>query len=401
MGARVSVVGVGADGWAGLAPASREVVLAAEVLLGGSRHLGLVPATDAVREAWPSPLVTGLPALLERYDGRRVVVLASGDPLVSGIATTLLDLLGPDAVEVHPAVSSVSLARARLGWSAESTDVVSLVGRDPDAVRRFFAPGRRLVVLSSDGGTPSQVAAMLAQDGYGESAVTVLGDLGSGAETRLDGTASTWSGSSAAVLNVVCVEVVAGAGTPVRSTVPGLPDDAFESDGQLTRRDLRALALARLAPVPGQLLWDVGAGAGSVGVEWMRADPRCRTVAVESVPERAARVTRNAHRLGVPGLDVRLGSAPAALEHLPDPDAVFVGGGVTEPGVLDTCWGRLRPGGRLVVHAVTLETEAVAVAWRRRVGGELTRVAVEHAEPLGSFTGWRPARAVVQWAVTR
>ncbi len=198
-------------------------------------------------------------------------------------------------------------------------------------------------------------------------------------------------------LNVVCVEVV-GAGL---ATTPGLPDDAFEHDGQLTKRDLRALALSRLAPVPGELLWDVGAGAGSVGIEWLRTDPRCRAVAVEASEERAARITRNASRLGVPSLDVRTGMAPEALDGLPAPDAVFVGGGSTVPGVLDACWHRLGPGGRLVVHAVTLESQTMVLRWHERVGGELTRVSVEHAEPLGSFTGWRPARAVVQWAVTR
>jgi precorrin-6Y C5,15-methyltransferase (decarboxylating) len=256
-------------------------------------------------------------------------------------------------------------------------------------------------VLSSGPATPFLVAAMLVQDGYGDSPVTVLGDLGSSSESRLDGTAAGWATAEAPALNVVCVEVVAGPDTRVLSTLPGLPDEAFESDGQLTKRDLRALALSRLAPVPGELLWDVGAGAGSVGVEWLRSHPRCRTVAVEAVPERAERVRRNAHRLGVPALDVRLGSAPDALADLPEPDAVFVGGGATAPGVLEACWDRLRPGGRLVVHAVTLETEAAVVAWHGSVGGELTRVAVEHAEPLGSFTGWRPARPVVQWAVTR
>jgi precorrin-6Y C5,15-methyltransferase (decarboxylating) len=354
MGARVSVVGIGADGWDGLAPGARSVVLGAEVLLGGRRHLALVPSSAAVREPWPSPLLAGLPALLERYDGQQVVVLASGDPLVSGIGSTLVDLLGPDAVEVHPAVSSVALARARMGWPSDSCDVVTLVGRDPDALRRWLSPRRRLVVLASDGSTASVVAAILAAPE-----------------------------------------------TVVRAPVAGLPDAAFEHDGQLSKRDLRALALSRLGPTPGELLWDVGAGAGSVGIEWMRTDPRCRAIAVESSVERAERIARNASRLGVPALDVRTGSAPSALSDLPAPDAVFVGGGATVPGVLETCWERLGPGGRLVVHAVTLETEAVVTSWRSRVGGELVRVSVEHAEPLGSFTGWRPARPVVQWAVTR
>ena len=400
---RVTVVGVGADGWAGLAPASRAAVEGAEVLLGGKRHLDLLPAGTAAaahREPWPSPLLPSLPALLERYAGRRVVVLASGDPFVSGIGTTLVDLLGAEAVTALPAVSSVALARARLGWAAESCDVVSVVGRDLDVLRRHLTPGRRLLVLSADGGTPAEVAALLVASGCGGSRLEVLSDLGARTEARTGTTADAWTGPAPS-LNVVAVEVRVDPGARAFAAVPGLPDEAFEHDGQLTRRDLRALALSRLAPAPGQLLWDVGAGAGSVGIEWARTDPRCRTVAVERSPERAARVARNAARLGVPSVRVVTGSAPAALAALPDPDAVFVGGGATEPGALEAAWQRLGPGGRLVVHAVTLETEDVVRAWHRRVGGELARVAVEHAEPLGSFTGWRPARPVVQWAVVR
>ena len=398
---RVTVVGIGADGFDGLSTTSRELVLGADVLLGGRRHLASVPVTGAVHEPWPSPLLPSLPGLIAKHEGKRVVVLASGDPLVSGIATHLVALLGPQRVDIHPALSSVALARARMGWSAESTDVVTLVGRDHDTVRRFFGPGRRLVVLSSDARTPHFVAAMLVRDGYGGSAVTVLADLGAPDESRQDATAATWRTVDSPALNVVCVDVVADPGTRALALVPGLPDDAFEHDGQVTKRDLRALALSRLAPLPGELLWDVGAGAGSVGIEWLRTDPRCRAVAVERSAERAERIARNAARLGVPVLEVRTGDAPGMLAGLPDPDAVFVGGGATVPGVLDGCWERLRPGGRLVAHAVTLESEQVLVSWHDRVGGELTRVAVERAGPLGSFTGWQPARPVVQWSVVR
>lgn len=403
MGSQITVVGVGADGWDGLAPGPRRAVEDADVLVGGARHLGLVPDNvRAVRERWPSPLREGLPALLERYDGRDVVVLASGDPHVSGVGTTLVDLLGAARVHVEPAVSSVALARARVGWSAESADVLTVVGRDPDAVHRYLTPGRRLVVLSSDATTPAQVAERLVAAGFGVSTLTVLGDLGSDAESRLERTAAGFGAPDVSRLNVVCVDVRAdGPGTPVLAPVPGLPDEAFEHDGQLTKRDLRASALSRLAPCPGELLWDVGAGAGSVGIEWLRADPRCRAVAVEAHPGRADRIGRNAARLGVPGLEVRLGHAPDALAGLARPHAVFVGGGASAPGVLEACWSALRPGGRLVVHAVTLETEAVVRDWWSRVGGELTRLSVERAEPIGSFTGWAPARPVVQWAVTR
>ncbi|TDQ55055.1 precorrin-6y C5,15-methyltransferase (decarboxylating) subunit CbiE [Actinorugispora endophytica] len=394
----ITVVGVGADGWEGLAPASRAAVESAEVVVGGARHLGLVPDTGAVRETWPSPLASGLPALLERHRGRRMAVLASGDPLLSGVGTTLVGLLGPDRVEVLPAVSSVALARARMRWSAESVDVVTLVGRDADAVRRSLTPGRRLVVLSSDGATPAAVAARLVEHGLGASRMTVLADLGGDRESRADAVAAEWGERPAPALNVVCVEVATGGGFAL---TPGLPDDAFEHDGQITKRDLRVAAVCALGPRPGALLWDVGAGAGSVAVEWLRADARCRAVAVERDPGRAERVGRNAARLGVPSLRVVRGSAPDALAGLEEPDAVFVGGGASNPGVLDACWSALRPGGRMVVHAVTLETEAGLVRRWRRHGGELVRLSVERAAPLGSFTGWEPARPVVQWAATK
>ena len=396
----MTVVGIGADGWAGLTASARQVVERADVVLGGRRHLEMLPeGPGQTRQAWPSPLVEGLPALLGPLDGQDVVALASGDPLVSGIATTLVELLGKDAVTVLPAVSSVALARARMRWSSESTEVVTLVGRDPHLVARSLAPGLRLLVLSSDGSTPSEVAGLLTTAGYGASPMSVLADLGSDQESRTDGVAATWSGESPA-LNVVAVELVSSGARPL-GFVAGLPEDAFEHDGQITKRDVRASALARLAPVPGQLLWDVGAGAGSVGIEWLRAHPTCRAIAIEAREERADRIGRNASTLGVPALQVVRGKAPAAFDGLEAPDAIFVGGGATEPGLLDACWDVLRPGGRLVVHGVTLETESLLAERYRTLGGELTRLHVEHAAPIGSFTGWTPARAIMQWTVTK
>lgn len=397
----VTVVGIGADGWPGVPERLRSLVAAAEVLLGGERHLDLVPAVDGqVRTPWPRPLRAGLPDLLAAHADRRVVALASGDPLVSGIGTTLIDLLGTDAVRVEPAVSSVALAHARLGWAAESTVVVSAVARDVRRVLRELAPGRRVVVLSSDATTPADLAALLTMSGWGPSRMTVLGDLGADDESRLEGSAADWTDAppTFSALTVVAIEARLDAAGAVVSWAPGLPDDAFENDGQLTKRDLRAAALARLAPAPGALLWDVGAGAGSVGIEWMRSHPTCRTVAVEADPNRAARVRRNAGRLGVPDLRVVTGRAPDALADLSTPDAVFVGGGATRPGVLDACVAALRPGGRLVVHGVTVETEALLARWYGERGGELTRTSVEIATPIGSFSGFTPARAVTQWA---
>lgn len=426
MNAQVVVVGIGGDGWDGLDETRRRAVHDADVVLGGERHLAMIPDDIMVdREPWPRPLRKGLPGLLERHHGRHIVALASGDPLLAGVATTLLDVLGPDAVEVLPAVSSVALARARMRWPAESVAVL----RDHRTIARELSPGRRILVLSADRHTPGEVAALLTATGFGASELTVLSDLGATTEVREKCLAREWSaGREAPTLHVLALKCAVGVGRSGDGVVergeagndnydndnyddtaaarplglaPGLPDDVFESDGQLTRRDLRTSALSRLAPAVGELLWDVGAGAGSVGIEWMRAHPSCRTVAVEADAGRADRITRNAVSLGVPELEVVHGRAPEVLSGLARPDAVFIGGGGTAADLVRQCWDALMPGGRLVAHAVTLETERILLDARAELGGELTRFHVEHAEPIGTFTGWAPARAVVQWAVIK
>jgi precorrin-6Y C5,15-methyltransferase (decarboxylating) len=397
MPSRVAVVGVGADGWDGLSEATRARVRAASVVIAARRLLDLVPAVDGqVREALPTDVRAGLSELMERHAAQRVVLLASGDPFVSGVGSVMVELFGAGFAEVVPAVSSVSLARARLGWAAERSEVVTVVGRDPRLVLRHLAPGHRVLVLSSDETTPAQVAGLLDEHGYGESRMVVLGDLGSADESRTEGTAASWA-AAVSRLNVLALDL---RGPVTGSWATGLRDEDFEHDGQLTKRDLRASALARLAPQPGQLLWDVGAGAGSVGIEWMRAHPTCSAVAVEADEARVARISRNAAALGVPALGVVHGQVPDVLESLPDPDAVFVGGGATRPGVVPGCLERLSPGGRLVVHGVTVETETLLARMYAEHGGELTRISVEHAAPIGGFTGWSPARTVTQWAVT-
>lgn len=396
------VVGIGADGWEGLSPAAQRAIRDAEVLRGSARQLELVPAeATAERVPWPSPMAPALEALPGAHPGRRVVVLASGDPMLSGVGTSLVRLHGPSAVEVIPHPSSVSLACARLGWAVEEAAVVSVVGRPLELVVPHLTPGRRLLVLGSDGRTPAAIAACLTARGYGPSRLTALARLGGPGERSFPGTATAWAHADTDPLVVTAVEVVADAGTVPLPVVAGLPDDAFEDDGQLTKRDVRAATLARLAPLPGQLLWDVGAGAGSIGIEWMRTHPSCRAVAVEARPDRAARIVRNAASLGVPDLRVVEGRAPEVLGGLPRPDAVFVGGGATTPELLDTCWAALGAGGRLVANAVTIESEALLAGWFARVGGELVRIAVQRAEPVGSFSGWRPAMPVTVWSVRK
>ncbi len=399
--ASIIVVGIGADGWPGVPERLRRLILAAPVVLGGRRHLAMLPPVPGQRrEAWPSPLRAGLPELLAGLDPP-VLALASGDPLVAGIGATLLELCPPGTVRIEPAVSSVALARARMGWPAETCVVVNLVGRDPALLRRQLAPGRRVLVLCSDATTPGVVAGLLVGAGYGASRLTVLGDLAAETESRVETTASGWAANPPTDVPRLAIVALDLDGPARGGWLGGLPDDAFEHDGQLTKRDLRASALARLAPVPGEHLWDVGAGAGSVAIEWLRADPTCTATAIEADPVRVARIARNAAALGVPGLTVVTGRAPAALAGLPTPQAIFVGGGASSPGVLEDCLAALPTGGRLVVHGVTLETEQHLAAAHAAHGGELVRIAVETAAPIGRYTGWTPARTVTQWALEK
>jgi len=391
----IEIIGLSARGWSDLPERLRTLIQQAEVLLGSPRQLSLIPQfSDQQRLPWPSSLREGLPRLLSEVARSRVVALASGDPLLAGIGSTLIEMLGAAAVRIHPAVSSVALARARMGWSEESTQLVRLRGDDLDVVRRYVFPGRRLIILSRDAESPAAVAQLLSDAGYGDSVVTVLGDLDTDAESRIDMAARDWRGSVPA-LNVTCVRCAGS--HAAASLAPGLPDQVFDHDGQLTKRDLRTSAMAHLMPRPGELLWDLGAGAGSIAIEWLRSDPGCRAIAVEHDLDRVKRIRSNAEALGVPGLEVLHGHAPEVLTSLSKPDAVFLGGGVSGE-TLEHSWSALQRGGRMVVHAVTQETEMIVVDSWKRYGGELSRLSVEHFEPIGRYHGWRPARAVVQWS---
>lgn len=396
----VTVVGVGDDGWDGLTDEARAVLREAPVIAGGDRHLAFMPDLPGRRVPLPSPLLPQLDDLVAANTG--LCVLASGDPMLHGIGATLARRLGAGQMRVLPAVSSVALACSRLGWAGHEADVVSVVSRPTEVILPAVQPGARVLVLCRDGGTPAALAALLAGRGWGATQMTVLEHLGGAAE-RVRGPYQALCPDPGpfADLCVVALACAPDSRDAVLPRAPGLPDSTYETDGQLTRREARVLALAALAPGPGQLLWDIGAGSGSVGIEWMRADPRCRAVAVEARPDRAERILRNATRLGVPGIEVVREAAPAALAGLPRPDAVFIGGGITTGGVLEACWGALPGGGRLVAHAVTMESETLLHQRQRAVGGELVKLAASYAGPLGRFTTWRPALPVTQWQVIR
>ncbi len=393
----LSIVGIGEDGVEGLSPVARALIEAAEIVFGGRRHLGLAAALiHGAARPWPSPFDRAADEVLQ-HRGRQICVLASGDPFHYGIGAVLARHINPREMIVVPAPSAFSLAAARLGWSLPHTVLLSLHGRDLDLVRPHLQPGARILTFTSDGNGPGILAKLLARTGFGQSRLTVLEALGGPRERARATTAGSFDLGTVDALNTVAIEVQAASDARILPRVQGLADGLFEHDGQITKREIRALTLSSLAPRRGELLWDIGAGAGSIAIEWMLADPSMRAIAVERRNDRAARIRRNAASFGVPGLEIVEGSAPEALANLPTADAIFVGGGASEAGVLDAATRALRSGGRLVVNAVTLESEALLIARRAALGGELLRIAISHAEPLGQKTGWRPALPVTQW----
>ncbi len=391
----LAIVGLGEDGLPGLAPAARALVDNAEVLIGGARHLDMVPDDGRERLTWPSPLSAIVEEIVRRR-GRRVCVLATGDPMHYGIGVTLAKAVPMDEMVVIPAPSAFSLACARLGWTLSEVETLTLHGRPLALLHPAIQPGARLLLLSNDAATPDQVAELLRGRGYGPSRIAVLEHMGGAKERCLDGTAEAWQPGRVADFNTIAVDCLPGPDAAILARSPGLPDEAFRHDGQMTKRELRAVTLSALQPVPGQLLWDLGAGSGSVAIEWMRSHPRCRAVAVERQAARIALIAGNAAALGTPGLEIVEGEAPGALDGLEAPDAAFIGGGLRADGNFETCWDRLKPGGRLVANAVTVEGEQALARWRAELGGELTRIAVSRAGALGPYTGWRPFMPVTQ-----
>jgi precorrin-6Y C5,15-methyltransferase (decarboxylating) len=393
----IVVVGIGADGWDGLGQSSRAALLEAGEIVGSERQLALLPAdVRAARRPWPSPLEPLLDELVEREDP--VCLLASGDPMLHGIGATLARRVAPERLRIHPHPSAFSLACARLCWPEAEVALVSAVGRPAATVARLLQPRRRLVVYATGRHGAGAIARVLCERGFGPSRFVVLEQLGGGHERVLESTAERWGERTADPLHAVAIDCACEPGAPLLARTPGLPDDAYEHDGQLTKRHVRAVTLAALRPTPGALLWDVGAGSGSIGIEWLRIEPNARAVAVERDEDRALRARANALRLGVPQLELVHGRAPEALCELDGPDAIFIGGGLTTPGVVERCWHSLAPGGRIVANAVTLEGERMLTNAAGRYGGELVRIELSHVEPLGTFHAWRSQLPVVQWS---
>ncbi len=400
----LSIVGIGEDGLEGVSPVGRSLLAQATVIIGGERHLALLPTDDRrEKRLWTSPITDSVQQLMQQR-GQAVCVLASGDPMCYGIGITLSRQIPLAEMTIVPAPSAFSLACARLGWSLTDIETLSLCGRDPALLNAVLYPGARILVLSADKTTPVTVAQRLTQQGYGNSHITVLERMGGPHERIITGTASTWTTTELADLNTLAIHAQSSTlstPSPLSPHTPGLPDSAYHHDGQLTKQEVRAVTLSTLAPLPGQLLWDVGAGCGSIAIEWMRSDRRCRAIAIEHHPTRLQYIADNATALGVPHLKIVAGEAPSRLQDLPEPDAIFIGGGLTTPDLFETCWRSLRPGGRLVANAVTVESEHLLFQWQSKLGGTLTRIAIQRAEPIGKFLGWKAMAPVTQWAVVK
>jgi precorrin-6B C5,15-methyltransferase / cobalt-precorrin-6B C5,C15-methyltransferase len=395
----LSVVGIGESGVAGLSPIAQSLINQATLFFGGTRHLAMLsPADERQRIAWKSPLSTSIDEILA-YRGQAVCVLASGDPLWYGIGTTLTQHIPLAEMTILPAPSTLSLTCAKLGWTLPEVETLSLCGRPPTLLHAVLYPGAKVLVLSEGKHTPAVVADLLTQSGYGQSLMTVLEHLGGSKERLIFGKANVWNATELADLTAIALDCIADVSILAQSRFPGLPDSAYHHDGQITKREVRAITLSTLAPTPGSLLWDVGAGCGSIAIEWMRSHPRCRAIAIEK--SRTAYIADNAAALGTPNLQIIQGTAPQALQGLPQPDAIFVGGGVTTPGLLDACWSALKPGGRLVANVVTLEGEHLLFQWAQKIGGDFARIGIQRAEPIGKFLGWRSLAVVTQWVVTK
>ncbi|RVV97401.1 precorrin-6y C5,15-methyltransferase (decarboxylating) subunit CbiE [Mesobaculum littorinae] len=392
------IVGIGEDGMAGLTPATRAAVEAAEVIIGGDRHHHLSDAVTAERLSWPSPFDAMIDTI-RALRGRRAVILVTGDPLWFSVGARIGRAIPPEEIVYHPQLSAFQLAAARMGWSLADTETLTVHGRPVEQMIAFIQPDARLLILTTGSDTPGQIARFLADRGFGQSRLTVLANMGGSGEVRFDGTAEGWAHEVPA-FNTLAVDCVAAPDAALLPRVPGLEDTLFTHDGTMTKQEVRAATLAKLMPMRGALLWDIGTGSGSVAIEWMRAARYARAIGIEPRADRRAMAAANALALGTPKFEIVEGEAPAALDGLPAPDAIFAGGGF-DAQVFAAAWAALKPLGRFVANAVTLETETLLMQLHAEHGGRLVQLSVARAEPVGPYRGWRPSMPVTQWSLVK
>mgnify|MGYP000330193828 CR=1 FL=1 len=394
----LDIVGIGEDGMDGLTADAARRVLEAEVIIGGDRHHTLAGNENAERVAWPSPFDAMIDKI-KSFKGRRLVILVTGDPLWYSVGARIVRSIASEEIRFHPQLSAFQWAAARLGWSLADCETVTIHGRADSQILPHLAPNVRLLVLTQNGGSPKAVADLLVQRGFGESDMVALAALGGPDEAQFSGRAADWS-HHVPDFHTLAVNCVAGPDAVWYPRTGGLPDEAFEHDGQMTKQDVRAVTIAKLAPYSDAVLWDIGAGCGSVSIEWMRAARYARAIGIEPRADRRDMAAQNALALGAPKLELIDGTVPQALENLDAPDAVFIGGGLSA-ATFEAVWAAVRPLGRVVANAVTLESEATLIELHKTYGGDLVKIQTHRAEPIGPLTGWRPAMPVTQWSLIK
>lgn len=395
----LDVIGIGEDGVDGLSASALACLKSADVIIGGDRHHILTPNLKAKRIAWPSPFDAMIDEI-KSHRGNNIVILVTGDPLWYSVGARLLKAIPKEEVRFHPQLSAFQWAACRMGWSIADCETITIHGRPDSQFLPHLAPNVRMLLLTQDSESPKNVASMLTKLGFGKSRMTVLAALGGAGEERFESTAGDW-GPTVPDFHTLAIECIGDESARWFSRVGGLPDDAFLHDGQMTKKVVRSATISALAPYPDAHLWDVGAGCGSIAIEWMRAARGASATAIEPESSRIEMIRENSVRLGTEKIVIIEGRAPEALEGLQSPDAVFIGGGFTSENVFETCWNALRSGGRLVVNAVTVESEARLFDLQTKFGGDLSRLSVQQAEPVGRFKGWKPHMPVTQWTVVK
>lgn len=399
---RIIVIGIGEDGVDGLSQASRSALASASIVYGGPRHLAMLSdAAPQERIAWSKDLGADLERMAALYEQKSVAVMASGDPMLHGIGVRIVERFGIDNVHIIPSSSAFSLAAARMGWPLGDPMVkcISVHALPFESVLRMVQPNVRLLILSRDKETPERLAKQLVEVGYGGSRICVMERMGGEHERKTVNLAMHGFAEPFDNLNTIAVTCVPDAGLKPLSRAPGLPDDAFEHDNTITKQEVRAITMAALAPKPGEVLWDVGAGNGTVAIEWLRAEPSAFALAFEEKPERSARIIANAKRLGTPELQVIEGHFPPPVDGFePSPDAIFVGGGIAaDNDLIRYCMRALSVSGRLVANAVTLQAQTTLTAAHAEWGGELVSIAIARSAEVGPHQAMKPSIEVLQW----
>ncbi len=396
MAAWLHIIGMGEDGLDGLSPPARAVVDAAELIIGGTRHADL--PVEGKRIDWPEAF-DDLVALLRQHVGRRVAMLVAGDPLWYSVGARVGRAIPPSEIVYHPQISAFQLAAARMGWSLADVETLTVHGRPIEQMIAFIQPDQRLLILATGADTPARIARFLTDRGFGKSPMTVLAAMGGPEEARFEGRAESWSAEVPA-FNTLAIECMAAPEAALQPRVPGLSDDLFQHDGTVTRREVRAATLAKLMPMRGALLWDIGTGSGSIAIEWMRAARYARAIGIEPRADRRMMAAANALALGTPKLEIVEGEAPAAFAGLPPPDAICIGGGLTEPA-FQAAWSALRPLGRLVANGLTEADEKLLLKLDARYGGELVRLQVARADRTDGVLKWPSLSPITQWSLVK